>query len=127
MAMTNRESKAGGESSSFDLYALLHPAAAFADPMAVVNDPDLTFNEKRTLLSSWAFDASSTDEGVMQEAPGRQAIVFNDVMDALRALDRLAFVGRVLPRYRRVLANRSRGTLRRKRPGSAGDQGRSIA
>ena len=33
--------------SKLDLDALLHPATAFARPLDVVRDPDLTFNEKR--------------------------------------------------------------------------------
>jgi hypothetical protein len=36
---------------------LLHPAQAFEPPSHVVNDPDLTLNEKRAILASWAFDA----------------------------------------------------------------------
>ena len=33
----------------FDLDTLLHPARAFAHPMDVVRDPDLTLNEKRAM------------------------------------------------------------------------------
>jgi hypothetical protein len=36
---------------------LLHPAQAFEHPSHVVNDPDLTINEKRAILASWASDA----------------------------------------------------------------------
>ena len=36
---------------------LLHPAQAFSHPSDVVNDPDLTLNEKRAILASWASDA----------------------------------------------------------------------
>jgi hypothetical protein len=35
-----------------DLNALLHPASAFDHPRDVVNDPDLTTEEKRAILSS---------------------------------------------------------------------------
>jgi hypothetical protein len=42
---------------SFDFDSLLHPAQAFAHPNDVVNDPDLTLNEKRAILASWASDA----------------------------------------------------------------------
>jgi hypothetical protein len=41
----------------FDINTLLHPANAFAHPMDVVRDPDLTLNEKRAILASWASDA----------------------------------------------------------------------
>ena len=36
--------------------ALLHPAGAFAHPSDVVRDNDLTVNEKRAILASWASD-----------------------------------------------------------------------
>jgi hypothetical protein len=39
--------------STFDLDELLHPANAFGHPSEVVNDPDLTLNEKRAILASW--------------------------------------------------------------------------
>ena len=41
---------------AFDLDDLLHPARAFSHPSDVVNDPDLTLNEKRAILASWASD-----------------------------------------------------------------------
>lgn len=40
--------------ANFDLDQLLHPAQAFGHPSEVVNDPDLTLNEKRAILTSWA-------------------------------------------------------------------------
>jgi hypothetical protein len=48
------------EKDDFDLDALLHPASAFAHPMDVVRDPDLTLNEKRAVLASWASDGSGS-------------------------------------------------------------------
>jgi hypothetical protein len=36
---------------AFDLNDLLHPAQAFSHPADVVNDPDLTLNEKRAILA----------------------------------------------------------------------------
>jgi hypothetical protein len=44
-----------------DLDALLHPALAFKNPREVVNDPDLTLNEKRAILASWASDACAVE------------------------------------------------------------------
>ena len=35
----------------FDLDRLLHPAGAFRTPMDVVNDPDMTTQEKRAILA----------------------------------------------------------------------------
>lgn len=72
----------------FDLNDLLHPADAFEHPSEVVNDPDLTLNEKRAILSSWASDACA-----LEAAPELRAIrqgrvvLFDDIMDALRSLD----------------------------------------
>src|SRR6202012_4996881 len=40
-----------------NMTALLHPADAFIHPMDVVEDCDLTSDEKRAILSSWAADA----------------------------------------------------------------------
>lgn len=70
---------------------LLHPAWAFAHPSDVVNDPDLTLNEKRAILASWASDACAEEVNPMQRrtANGKTAS-WDDVMDALGKLDRRA-------------------------------------
>ena len=39
-------------SDRFDLDQLLRPARAFRHPSEVVNDPDLTLNEKSAILAS---------------------------------------------------------------------------
>jgi hypothetical protein len=41
-----------GNGVNFELDVLLHPAQAFNHPFEVVNDPDLTLNEKRAILAS---------------------------------------------------------------------------
>jgi hypothetical protein len=76
----------------FDIENLLHPARAFQHPQHVVNDPDLTLNEKRAILASWASDACAIEAAPeLRQAPGTaQPVRFDDVMDALRALDREA-------------------------------------
>ena len=73
----------------FDLNELLHPAQAFSHPSEVVADPDLTLNEKRAILASWASDACAVASApALREAgPGRPLVEFDDVMDALRSLD----------------------------------------
>jgi hypothetical protein len=38
----------------------LHPSQAFEQPVAV-NDPDLSLNEKRAILASWASDACAVE------------------------------------------------------------------
>jgi hypothetical protein len=89
----------------YDLNQLLHPAQAFGHPSEVVNDPDLTLNEKRAILASWASDACA-----IEAAPDLRSnpVRFDDIMDALRTLDKQANGHR----YRRVL-HRRRGLLRR--------------
>jgi hypothetical protein len=78
------------ERDSDDLNALLHPAQAFDHPRDVARDPDLTLNEKRAILASWASDACAVEAapGLRCAPGGRRAVKFDEVMDALRALDR---------------------------------------
>lgn len=73
----------------FDLDDLLHPAQAFERPTDVINDPDLTVNEKRAILASWASDACAVEATpALRHPPGaRQAVSVDDILDALRALD----------------------------------------
>ena len=49
------------EFSDPELDTLLHPASAFDHPRDVVRHPDLTVEEKRAILSSWASDACAVD------------------------------------------------------------------
>ena len=72
----------------FDLDRLLHPAGAFRTPMEVVNDPDMTTQEKRAILASWASDACAVEaapELWLRETAG--AVRFDDIMAALKRLD----------------------------------------
>jgi hypothetical protein len=113
----------------FDVDTLLHPARAFAHPMDVVRDPDLTLNEKRAILSSWASDACALEAApdLRVNASGN-VVRWDDIMDALRTLDREADrYGKPLPHYKRVLRMKSDGLLglRRRTPGP-GDRGRSL-
>jgi hypothetical protein len=83
-----------------DLNDLLHPAQAFENPAAVVNDPDLTVNEKRAILASWASDACAVEAAPdLRAGPQGSAVRFDDIMDALRKLDKQANGDK----YRRVL------------------------
>ena len=95
---------------------LLHPAQAFEHPSHVVNDPDLTLNEKRAILASWASDACAPEAAPhLPCAPGgKQPVLFDDVMEALRKLDQQANE-KDSARYRRVL-RRSRFENRSRRP-----------
>ena len=72
----------------FNLDHLLHPAVAFRTPMDVVNDPDMTAQEKRAILASWASDACAVQAAPELREPAPSAVVrFDDIMDALKQLD----------------------------------------
>jgi hypothetical protein len=90
-----------------DLNTLLHPASAFDHPRDVVNDPDLTIEEKRAILSSWACDACSAEAQPAARLPlrAKHPVSFDEIVDALRTLD-----SGPLPAWKRV--------LRRERSGS---------
>ena len=107
----------------FDLDTLLHPANAFARPVDVVNDPDLTLSEKRAILASWASDACAIEAApALRKLPGSESVRFDDIMDALRELDRKGD-GRPIPHYQRVLAERRPGVFGRKSPRRRDDHG----
>ena len=72
-----------------DLDDLLHPARAFAHPRDVVDDSDLTLNEKRAVLASWASDACAVEAApALRHAPGAAGSVsVDEILEALRLLD----------------------------------------
>jgi hypothetical protein len=112
--------------SKFDLDGLLHPAKAFAHPMDVVRDRDLTLNEKRAILASWASDACALEAAPnLRITTSGRVVRWDDIMDALRTLDREADgYGKPLPHYKRVLAEKRAGLLAMKpRSRDAGDRG----
>ena len=60
-----------GARDGWDSNDLLHPAQAFEHPSHVLNDPDLTLNEKRAILASWASDACALEAAPhLRCAPG---------------------------------------------------------
>jgi len=71
------------------LARVLRPAVGFTHPDDVLKDPDLTPEDKRAVLSSWASDASSVrDEPTLRWLLGTPAPVrLSDVRDALARLD----------------------------------------
>lgn len=122
--MTSRKRKtprhnANRPGTALDIGRLLQPANAFADPMAVVDDQDLTLTEKRAILSCWASDARSV-ESVLTRA--ESVIRLDDVMAALKELDLRYGDLKSRPRYRRILENRTPGVFGRSddagKPGS---------
>jgi hypothetical protein len=72
----------------FDINHLLYPGEAFGHPSEVLADPDLTTNEKRAILASWASDACAIEAMPELRATANGATVrFDDIMHALRKLD----------------------------------------
>jgi hypothetical protein len=83
MAMTETANR-----KEFELDYLLHPAGAFRTPMDVVADPDLTLQEKRAILASWASDACAVEAAPdLRRPPSAPIVRFDDIMDALKRLD----------------------------------------
>jgi hypothetical protein len=83
MAMTQTANE-----KDFNLDYLLHPAGAFRTPMEVVNDPDMTVQEKRAILASWASDACAVEAAPDLREPSPATVVrFDDIMGALKRLD----------------------------------------
>jgi len=113
----------------FDFNSLLHPAQAFERPADVVIDPDLTLSEKRAILSSWASDACAVEAiPALHQPPGAEPVAFDEVIDALKAIDRQAqqMGFRPRPHYRRVLENRVPGVFGRKSGSGSNDRGQPL-
>ncbi len=101
----------GPKNDTFDLDALLHPAQAFAHPSDVVRDADLTLNEKRAILASWASDACAIEAAPALRQVGCKMIPFDDIIDELRTLDKeVGEHDKARPHYRQVLSRR-RGSV----------------
>jgi hypothetical protein len=109
------------ETERLDLDELLHPAQAFNHPSEVVNDPDLTINEKRAILASWASDACAVEAAHdLRVTPSGSAVRFDDILDALRTLDR---------QYNAFKLNTAKSARRRRifsRGRGDDDQGRAL-
>lgn len=73
----------------FDLDQVLNPAAVFDHPRDVLNDPDLTKQEKRAILSAWVSDACAVQclPGMRQLPDARAPVSFDEIIDALKSLD----------------------------------------
>ncbi len=87
---------------SFDLDELLHPARAYKHPQQVLLDPDLTQNEKRAVLASWASDACAVEAVPDLRSGPRGPVRFDDIIDALRELDRQSAEA-FDPKYRKLV------------------------
>ena len=74
-----------GRTTTLDMAAMLHPADAFAHPMDVVDEYDLTTYEKRAILSSWAAEACAVPE--LGRLDRNNAVSFDDILDALHLVE----------------------------------------
>lgn len=112
------------EERSGDLDMLLHPSQVFEHPNDVVNDPDLSLNEKRAVLASWASDACAIEAApALRKSPGGRVVQFDEIMDALRMLDRQVLTAPA--RARNQQAVRGRRKVGRGGAGQ-GDQGTPL-
>ncbi len=68
---------------------VISPAARYVHPQAVVDDPALTLQQKRSILSQWASDACAVEsEPTLRLAPGgMRPVTVGDIFAALAALD----------------------------------------
>jgi hypothetical protein len=79
----------GNHNLTHDFDGLVHPSQVFEHPTDVVNDPDLSLNEKRAILASWASDACAIEAApALRQSPTGRVVEFDEIMDALRMLDR---------------------------------------
>jgi hypothetical protein len=89
-----------------ELDGLLHPARVFGAPRDVVDNTNLTLDEKRAILASWASDACAVEAApALRRAPGAgQIVTVDEILEALCLLDRqsrnTAKSGKTIPRGR---------------------------
>ena len=111
--------------TDFDLDSLLHPAQAFAHPREVVGDPDLTLNEKRAILASWASDACAVEAAPALRCPpgSEQPVSVDAILEALRALDKVSTDTSDTAWLRRQIRRRSIDNCWSSRSRTGGDAG----
>lgn len=111
-----------------DFSNLLHPAQAFDHPQDVVNDPDLTLNEKRAILASWASDACAVEASpALRRPPGsHRATSVDEILEALRSLDKQANEAREASRARRQVRRSAIESFRTRRTGTDDGSGHGL-
>lgn len=74
-----------------DLDRVLHPGRYYARPADVLADLELTIEERRSILSSWASDACAVESApaLRQPPSAPEPVTFDEIMDALVQLDGL--------------------------------------
>jgi hypothetical protein len=82
-----------------DYDGLVQPSRAFEHPSDVTKDPDLSLNEKRAILAAWASDACAVEAApALRKSPTGRLVQFDDIMDALRTLDKEMAATQSFPR-----------------------------
>ena len=78
-----------GDGRRFDEARVISPASRYSHPGAVIDDPALSFQQKRAILAHWASDACAVEsDPTLRLAPGSQRPVkVGDIFVALAALD----------------------------------------
>src|SRR5215213_8845896 len=77
-----------GREFDSEIDSLVHPSQVFERPSDVLNEPDLSLDEKRAILASWASDACAIEAApALRKAPSGRVVTFDEIMDALRSLD----------------------------------------
>ncbi len=116
-------------SPHLDLDALLHPARAFARPGDVIADPDLTLDEKRAILASWASDACAVEAApALRCAPGSaQPVSVDAILEALRELDKAAAEPEGAARLRRQMRRRAIEGFRARRSRDGDGSGNALS
>lgn len=66
--------------------AMISPASAFADPMAVCNSSELTHEQKVEILRRWEYDARELQVAAEENMTGGDSVVLEDVLAALKHL-----------------------------------------
>jgi len=76
--------------SEFGGHRALEPASPFKHLREVLEHPSLSRSDKRALLAGWASDSCAVDgRPAWRQIPGSGALIMvDDLLDALRALDR---------------------------------------
>src|ERR1700730_659796 len=93
---------------------LVYPSQVFERPSDVVNDPDLSLNEKKAILASWASDACAIEAApALRKIRTERVVEFDEIMEALRTLDKQVQASSFRPNAdRRHSKTRSRGSGR---------------
>ena len=90
---------------------------------------DLTLNEKRAILASWASDACAVEAAPeLRSITSGNMVRWDGIMDALKALDEeRGYAAKRIPHYKHVLHRKDLGLFRRRSGATdTNDHGASV-